>query len=171
MHFGPIRQLGYVVRDIESTMVHWSRKLGIGPWFYNEHFAFNTFIYGGERRDGLQLSVAMGNSGDMQIELIQQRCRTPSMYLDFLESSGGGQQPRAFWPENYDAAYRSAIESGHVVGQEGQLPRGRFAYFRSAGPAGTVFEFNEITPVRRAIIETIAQAAKGWDGNDPIRRA
>lgn len=169
--FGPVRQLGYVVRDIERAMLHWSNELGIGPWFYNERFTFNSFVYAGERHDGLQISVAMANSGAMQIELIEQRCRTPSMYLDFLESCGEGLQHLAFWPDDYEAAYRSAIESGYVVGQEGELPRGRFVYFKSDGPPGTVFEFNEITPVRREIIETIANAGRAWDGRDPIRRA
>ena len=34
-HFGAIRQLGYVVPDIEAAMDYWSRTLGVGPWFYN----------------------------------------------------------------------------------------------------------------------------------------
>lgn len=169
--FGPIRQLGYVVHDIDRAMLHWSQNLGVGPWFYSERFTFDTFTYGGVRHDGLQLSVAMANSGDMQIELIQQRCSTPSMYLDFLSSSGAGLQHLAFWPADYDVAYRDAIRSGYEVGQEGQLPRGRFVYFKTDGHAGTVFEFNEITPIRRQIIETIALAAKSWDGRDPIRRS
>ena len=63
MKFGPIRQLGYVVRDIESAMLHWATALGIGPWFYNEHFEFNSFSYAGARHDGLDISVAMANSG------------------------------------------------------------------------------------------------------------
>jgi hypothetical protein len=41
----------------------------------------------------------MANSGDMQIELIQQRCGTPSMYRDFLQSSGEGLQHWAAWPQ------------------------------------------------------------------------
>ena len=152
-------------------MQHWSQTLGIGPWFYSERFAFDKFLYGGEGFDGIELSVAMTNSGDMQIELIEQRCQTPSMYLDFLANSGEGLQHIAFWPDDYEAAYRQALESGYEVGQEGQLPRGRFAYFKSVGHAGTVFEFNEITPVRREIINTIRQAALDWDGSDPIRRS
>jgi len=170
-NFGPIRQLGYMVRDIEQSMQHWSQTLGIGPWFYNERFAFDSFVYGGKRHDGIELSVAMANSGDMQIELIEQRCQTPSMYLDFLATSGEGLQHVAFWPNDYDTAYRQALETGYVVGQEGQLPRGRFVYFRSSGHAGTVFEFNEITPVREEIIESIRQAALDWDGSEPIRRS
>ncbi len=33
--FGEIRQLGYVVPDIEAAMDYWSKTLGVGPWFYN----------------------------------------------------------------------------------------------------------------------------------------
>jgi hypothetical protein len=171
LHFGPIRQLGYVVRDIEAAMAHWSTDLGVGPWFFNERFAFNSFEYDAERHDDLNISVAMANSGDMQIELVQQRCQTPSMYRDFLETSGEGLQHVAFWPADYDAAYSKALKAGHVVGQEGELPRGRFVYFKTKGHAGTVFEFNEISPIRRQIIENIRAAAVDWDGSDPVRRA
>ena len=30
---GPIRQLGYVVPDIEAAMEYWSNVLGVGPWY------------------------------------------------------------------------------------------------------------------------------------------
>ena len=33
--FGEIRQLGYVVPDIEAAMDYWSRVLGVGPFFYD----------------------------------------------------------------------------------------------------------------------------------------
>jgi hypothetical protein len=169
--FGPIRQLGFVVRDIELAMRYWAETCGIGPWFYTERFVFNSFSYAGQRHDDLNISVAMANSGDMQIELVQQRCQTPSMYREFLETSGEGLQHWAAWRDDYDDAYAKALASGYVVGQEGELPRGRFVYFKSRGHPGTVFEFNEITPIRRRIIQQIRDAAATWDGQDPIRRS
>ena len=36
--FGPIRQLGYVVQDIESAMRHWVEVEGVGPWFVLDRF-------------------------------------------------------------------------------------------------------------------------------------
>ena len=30
--FGPLRQMGYVVRDIEGAMRHWIDVCGVGPW-------------------------------------------------------------------------------------------------------------------------------------------
>ena len=34
--FGPMRQVGIVVRDIEKAMHHWAEVCGVGPWFYAE---------------------------------------------------------------------------------------------------------------------------------------
>ena len=166
--FGPIRQMGYVVLDIEAAMHHWASALGIGPWFYKPHYEFDSFYYRGERFDTLDISVAMANSGPMQIELIQQRCQTPSMYLDFLHGGNEGLQHLAFWPDDYDSAYEEAVRTGYRIGQEGQLPRGKFVYFESSGHSGTVFEFNEITPLRQSIIDQIREAAENWDGAEPV---
>jgi hypothetical protein len=163
--------MGYVVHDIEAAMDHWAKSLGVGPWFYNPHYEFDSFIYRGSRYDELDISVAMANSGEMQIELIQQRCETPSMYLDFLACGCEGLQHLAFWPTDYQSAYDNALDAGYAVGQEGQLPRGTFVYFESAGHPGTVFEFNEITPMRQAIIDKIRIAAVDWDGVDHVIQA
>ena len=46
--FGEIRQNGYVVRDIDSAMAHWSQVLGVGPWFYAEQVPITDFFYRGE---------------------------------------------------------------------------------------------------------------------------
>jgi 4-hydroxyphenylpyruvate dioxygenase-like putative hemolysin len=169
--FGPIRQLGYVVRDIERAMEHWVRHLRIGPWFHVEHFQFVSYRYRGVDYGGMDATVAMANSGDMQIELIQQRCDTPSLYRDFLATSGEGLQHLAFWPDDYDAACARAAALGYRIGHDGALPRGRFVYYESSGHPGTVFELNEITAERRNIIATIRDAAAGWDGSHPIRRS
>lgn len=48
--FGPVRQAGYVVRDIEAAMDYWSRELGIGPWFYNPRVPIVNYRY--EARPG-----------------------------------------------------------------------------------------------------------------------
>ena len=169
--YGPIRQIGYVVEDIEAAMLHWSGVHGVGPWFYIDKFVFKSFSYKGRSYDGLDASVAMANSGELQIELIQQHCRTPSLYRDFLDRCGEGLQHVAYWPDDYDAAYAEAVRRGNVVGHEGELPRGRFVYFESVGHPGSVFELNEITTTRREIISAIRTAAATWTGEDPVRRS
>ncbi|MGE0418805.1 MAG: VOC family protein [Acetobacteraceae bacterium] len=168
--FGPLRQMGIVVRDIEAAMKHWVEVCGVGPWFYADRLAVTGFTYGGQRHDDIHLSIALANSGDVQLELIQQRCATPSMYQDFLARGLEGLQHWSSWPENYDEIYDRALASGYAVGQEGDSPRGRFVYFRNEGHPGSVIEMADLTPARKRIFDAVRQAAVGWDGADPIRR-
>ena len=90
--FGDMRQVGIVVRDIEAAMRHWVEICGVGPWFYADRLAFTAFTYAGRRYDDAHISIALANSGDVQLELIQQRCDTPSMYRDFLAAGHEGMQ-------------------------------------------------------------------------------
>ena len=92
--FGPVRQAGYVVRDIEAAMDYWSRELGIGPWFYNPRVPIVNYRYRGEAYEPHN-SVALANSGFVQVELIQTRNDVPSMYRDFLAAGNTGQIGRA----------------------------------------------------------------------------
>jgi hypothetical protein len=168
--FGPLRQMGIVVRDIEAAMKHWVDVCGVGPWYYTDKLAVTGFTYRGRRHDDIHLSIALANSGDVQLELIQQRCQTPSMYQDFLAKGHEGLQHWSSWPENYDEIYARALATGYTVGQEGDSPRGRFVYFWNEGHPGTVIEMADLTPARRRIFDAVRLAAVGWDGSDPVRR-
>ena len=85
--FGKVCQNGYVVRDIDAAMRFWIEKLRVGPFFYVPSVKIDWFRYRG-MDSPLEMSVALANSGDLQIELIQQRNNAPSMYLDFLARHG-----------------------------------------------------------------------------------
>src|SRR5262245_55969464 len=76
--FGSIRQNGYVVRDIEAALKHWTTVLGVGPFFYFERVQIDDFRYRGQPSNA-EFSIALANSGALQIELIQQRNNAPSM--------------------------------------------------------------------------------------------
>jgi hypothetical protein len=42
--FGPIRQNGYVVRDIDAALRHWTEVLGVGPFYYFERVPSEDFL-------------------------------------------------------------------------------------------------------------------------------
>jgi hypothetical protein len=168
--FGKMRQIGIVVRDIEAAMHHWINVCGVGPWFYTDRLPITQFSYKGQRHDQMHASIALANSGDVQLELIQQRCDTPSMYRDFLAAGHEGMQHWSSWPEDYDARYQYGLRNGYSVGQEGDSPRGRFVYFWQEGHPGTVIEMADATPARMRIFDAVRKAAADWDGSDPIRR-
>lgn len=168
--FGELRQIGIVVRDIEAAMKHWIEVCGVGPWYYTDKLPVNTFRYGDQTFDDLHLSAALANSGEVQLELIQQRCDTPSMYQEFLGAGHEGMQHWSSWLVDYDERLERALAKGYSIGQAGDTPRGPFVYLREEGHPGTVIEMAEMTDTRRRIFDAVRAAAVDWDGGDPIRR-
>lgn len=74
---GNVRQNGYVVRDMGAALKHWTEVLGVGPFYYIEQVQMDVFTFRGEPSE-IDVSIALGNSGDLQIELICQRNDAPS---------------------------------------------------------------------------------------------
>ena len=101
-YFGEIRQVAYLVPDIEAAMDHWSRVLGVGPWYYNPKVPIRNYHYRGQRYEPHN-SVALANAGGLQIELLQPRNDVPSMYRDFMQAGHRGVQHVAYWTEDFDA--------------------------------------------------------------------
>ena len=167
---GAVRQNGYVVRDIRKAMDYWVDVMGVGPWFYVDRVTTDYFRYRGEPSD-VEMSIALANSGDLQIELIQQRNGAPSMYRDFLDAGLEGLQHVAFWSTDYQSAYDGFLARGHKVGHEGQIggPQGRFAYFDVGVHPGAVVELSDISGNKGKFFEHIRQAAMDWDGSNAIR--
>lgn len=168
---GELRQVAYVVHDIERAMAYWSRAMGVGPWFYNEHVGVTEFCYYGKPSALPDLSIALANSGGVQVELIQQRNDAPSLYRDFLRAGGEGVQHVAYWTLEFDALSRRLLDAGHREGHAGRIgQRGRFAYFVHDEAPGAVIELSEQTGGKAEFFKEIAQVAAAWDGSDPVRR-
>jgi hypothetical protein len=149
--FGNMRQVGIVVRDIEAAMRHWVEVCGVGPWFYTDRLLVTGFTYAGQRYDDVHISIALANSGDVQLELIQQRCNTPTMYRDFLAAGNEGMQHWSSWPENYDEIYQRALATGYTVGHEGDSPRAEIssrkrAKLRADRVSGGAVKWQELPP-------------------------
>lgn len=167
--FGEIRQNGYVVRDIEAAMKHWIDVLGVGPFFYIPVVRMETFFYRGEP-SAPRVSIALANSGDLQIELIQQHDDQPSMYKDFVDAGREGLQHISSWEADLDAAIARIEAAGHSIAQSGAIEGGiRFVYFDTELHPGTVFEVSNLAGPLAALPEMVADAARDWDGSDPIR--
>ena len=168
--FGPVRQNGYVVRDIQAAMDHWIKVMGVGPWYYVDRVKTDYFRHRGRDSD-IEMSIALANSGNLQIELIQQRNDAPSMYQEFLAAGREGLQHMSFWTTDYQALYDRALTLGYKVGHEGQIggEKGRFAYFDTEAHPGTVIEISDISGGKGRFFERLRQVAADWDGSDAIR--
>ncbi|MCF3934560.1 VOC family protein [Acuticoccus sp. M5D2P5] len=166
---GPIRQLGYVVDDIEAAMAHWTEVMGVGPFYYNPKVPIRNYRY-----DGVEYaphnSVALANSGPMQVELIQIRNDVPSMYRDFMADGRTGLQHVAYWTQTFDDDLARAEAAGLQVKMSGEVgDNGRFVYFGGEGHPGTVIELSEVLGPKGRMFDLIRAASVDWDGRGPVR--
>ena len=172
--FGEIRQVAYLVPDIEAAMDHWAKVLGVGPWFYNPKIPIVNYMYRGQRYEPHN-SVALANAGSLQIELVQTRNEVPSMYRDFQRAGHSGVQHFAYWTETFDADLARAEAAGFEVCMGGEVgENGRFVYFEKPGVAdsalpGTVIELSEVLGPKGKLFKMIREASVGWTGTDPVR--
>ncbi len=166
---GVVRQNGYVVEDLEAEVDRWWRRLGIGPWFMLQDLVVADAIY----RDQVvtvEMSLALANSGDLQVELIQPLGDGPSCWREFLDDGHRGLHHLAWWTDDVDAVMDQAAASGWGVLQAGELAGTRFCYFDVGVTPGTVAEVMALNDMSRWLAETVREAAADWDGvSEPIR--
>ncbi|ROS38573.1 VOC family protein [Amycolatopsis thermoflava] len=170
--FGPIRQNGYVVRDLRRAVRHWTEVIGVGPFFVIDDQPLNGFRFRGEPSEA-RIRVALAQSGGIQIELIEPLNDAQSAFGEFLRSGREGLQHIAFWTDEFDAAMREAAGRGLTVLQEGcsgsGAPDERFVYFTAEHHPGTMIELSETRGAKGRLFRAIAAAAEGWDGAEPVR--
>ncbi len=109
---GPIRQIGYVVTDLDRAIARWL-ELGVGPWFVLRGLPMHA-NYRGEPCE-TTLSIAWSNSGELQIELIQQQDDTPSIFTEFLTAHGPGFHQLAYWTTDFEDTMREVEKAGWPV--------------------------------------------------------
>jgi len=162
--FGPVRQNGYLVEDLEAAARHWSRSLGVGPFFVLDHVAMVDPVYRGAPCEA-RISLALANSGDLQIELIVQHDRLPSIYREWLDQGHTGLHHVGFFVDDI----ATTLEALDPVPERVQHGRG-FCYLDTEGHPGTFTELIETGGGLGELFETIRRASVDWDGREPIRR-
>ncbi len=170
LRFGPIVQNAYVVRDIETAVAHWSGKIGVGPFFLLEHIRFGDVWFRG-RPLSIDLSVAIGQWGELQIELIQQHDASPSIYTEFAARHGEGLQHLGVMCANVDESVATLAREGIEPVQWGATANGmRFAYLGTDAQPGGMIELIERGEAVDAFFAMVKRAAANWDGSRPLRR-
>jgi hypothetical protein len=165
---GPVRQNAYLVDDLQRGIEQWL-GLGIGPWIVLRSFAQVDSEYRGQPTAPV-VSIAFANSGELQIELIQQEDESPSIYKEFTDGGGSGFHHIAFWSEDFDATLEAAANAGWPVlhhGTGGGIAK--FAYLDAGGFTSTVIEVMEFNETTKWMTTMVREAGKDWDGLDPVR--
>lgn len=170
LHFGPVVQNGYVVPAIEPAVHHWANKIGVGPFYLLEHVSYGPAWFRGEPLQ-LDMSVAIAQWGEVQVELIVQHDDSPSIYSEFTAAHGYGLQHVGVLTEDLDAQLDRLKPLGVTPTQWGATAAGmRFAYLNSDAHAGGMIELMERGPTLDAFFSKVRAASIGWDGSRPLRK-
>ena len=168
--FNPIIQNGYVVRDLEASLHHWTHKCGVGPFFLLEHIIFAKLMFRGQPTK-IDMTAAIAYWGDVQIELIFQHDDSPSIYTEFSRSKGEGLQHVGVMTDSVEGQLAELAKVGIQPTQWGHTGAGvHFAYVDTDFHPGGMIEIVESGPAITTFFNMAREAARGWNGRDPVRR-
>ena len=167
--FGAVVQNAYVVRDLQAAVRFWSSTMGVGPFYMLEHVEFGPAFFRGDELK-IDMTVAIAQWGDLQIELIVQHNDAPSIYSEFLARHGEGLQHLGVLTQDLNADLTRLKPFGIEPIQWGATAGGmRFAYLNTDEHAGAMVELIESGPAVQAFFEKIRRAGEQWDGSRPLR--
>lgn len=160
-----IMQFAWVVSDLEAAARHWHATLGVGPFLVNRNIMLTEPRHRGAP-SATRFSTAVAQSGEVQIELIEQHDDGPSIYRDTVPAGTAGLHHVAFIAEDFDAALAHYTEQGFPVGADGRFGDMRYAYVDTSTALGHMVEIVEDKPAIRAFFGAVRKAAERWD-RDP----
>jgi len=167
---GPVRQWGFLVRDLDEAMDSWINQLGVGPWWGYRNVPAKALVDGEE--SDILMSVGLAYHQGMQIELIHQTNEANSPYRYFYERGTEAQvlQQVAYMVPDVDTAIRQCEGRGmKEIGRILPGPDIAYVYMSSPAMAGLAIE---LMPHDQGFLDEYqrcAAEAAQWDGSDPYR--
>lgn len=165
---GDVMQIAFVPRDFDAALRFWTQTIGVGPFFLREHVSLQDVRYRGEPSN-VDFGVAIGYWGDIQVELVKQHNDGPSIYKEFLDEGREGLHHVCILVDDMGCARDVCRGIGAEILQEGRLAGGEVIYVDSGGGPGAIVEILEISEDGRQGFAMMREAARTWDGLDPVR--
>jgi hypothetical protein len=165
---GTICQIAYCPRDFEGALRFWTEQMGVGPFFRRGPLNFPGLLYRGQPSD-ISFNMAIAYWGDIQIELIEQVNDQPSIYRDWTARGMEGVHHVCIVVDDVQAARAFCVERGYSIEQELFYPGGGAIYVDAGGGPGTLTEMVQLSAEQAARFDFYREAARTWDGTDPVR--
>ena len=137
----PLAQIGFVVRDIKKSLAAYDRLYG--PWQHLDGSVTGA-TYRGRAAD-VELNVAIGHSGPLEIELIQW-VSGESPHREFIERGGEGMHHVQYRVEDADGWIARLAALGYEpIWYKRWCADTTFAYLERPGDP-LIVEFLEMPP-------------------------
>lgn len=157
MKFGPITQLGFLTDDLNAAAEAWT-KLGVGPFTKMAGVKMPATMYG--ETVEIKIDLALAYQGDVQIELIQPLCHSPSPYLENKKLGIWGAHHTQFTVEDLDVAVAACEAAGMELACEITSAGARYIYMK--GAAGWI-ELASPNPGLDLFFGMIKSSCDAWD--------
>jgi methylmalonyl-CoA/ethylmalonyl-CoA epimerase len=165
--FGPIRQVAWVVRNLQESVDNWMRVSGVGPWTVFRNVAMAGTLDGQSVK--VRMHVALGYQGDMEIELIEDLGAGASPY----RGPGGeplvGMHHVGWFSDDVAADVARGSARGMQVMFEAANEVTRVAYLRDPREPKLLFEFIEMNEAMRAGFAARLEASRNWQGDNALQ--
>jgi hypothetical protein len=165
---GEIVQMSFLVDNLDAAMKAWLETRRTGPFLVLRHVDDLPITYRGEPSE-LDISIGFAQMGPIHIELIEQHNVGESAYRDIFAPGQSGFHHVCIPVADIEAARQNYIDAGHAVAMDLEFGGTPVSYIDTFASLGCMTEIVRADPDVLALYASIADAAIGWDGADPIR--
>jgi hypothetical protein len=163
-------QFCWLVPDLEAGMAAWTQHAGIGPFFRFDDVAYEQPRYRGKPGGNASITAAIAQAGEVQIELVCVKDKVPSIWQEGPCAGTGGFHHAAIYCENYDQTIEQYTKAGTEFIFDGLMVGSRVGWLDTTRTLGFFVEVIDANPVAAGIFQRFRDAARDWDGSDPVRR-
>ena len=159
-------QNAYVVNNLREACERYHSVFGVGPFLLVENIPLVKVWYRGEEVEH-SMSAAFCQSGDMNIEFIEQHHDGPSCYRDAFAEGEEGFHHVAVFCKDYEAEKAKFEAAGYPVANEFQTGEDTFlCYVDTRAALGHMIELYQDHPGVRGLYAAVKASAEGWDGKE-----
>lgn len=160
-------QVAYIVPDAEQAAHQWLAR-GAGPFFRKRYITGEEVTYRGQPATLDHISL-FGQFGSMMLELIQPLGERNSVYRDHSGEGDHGLHHFARICPDLQAAVAEAEAQGYPMVCPSGTAQTPVAFVDARHELGHMIELCQDTPSLRFLYRFVAEAARDWDGSDPVR--
>jgi hypothetical protein len=165
---GKVVQIAYAVSDIRAAAVHFAQRLGVGPFFVRHHGLPRWAEHLGGTAE-FDHSSAFGQWGSVQVELFEVHSASPASLADVLVRPHGIHH-MTWFVESIDEEQERLDRHGWPQVLRAETGSGfAYAFHDARADLGHLVEIYRPTDRVLALYGSVADAADGWDGRDPVR--
>lgn len=161
-------QNAYVVESLYDAAKSMHRDFGMGPWITLPDFQLGNHVYRGAEAEDIRIDVAVTQSGDVQIELVQLKCETPNALRDMYPGKGVVFQHVAHLSEDYDYDQVRAdlVGAGYSIASEFSIQGQNICFVDTRATLGHMLELYSNIEFERGVYRHVRDVCNNWDGKD-----